>query len=403
MTPVGIKALQLAKVKGKKISVKRSLLFAWRFKMRYPSAYLDWYIHVPQLKYDMRSSGITGFKYNVNLGEADLSVNYAHGNPETARLLAKRYHVKPENVFISSEGASGQNARVIRYLAERNPEKTEAIVEYPTYEPLLRQVQDHFRIVRRLERNEKDRYRLDVDALRMLVSEKTGLLVLTNPHAPSGAIANVGKLKEILAVAQEHDFFVFCDEIYAEFDRKSIPTVFSIDPECGIVTTSFTKAYGLGGLKLGIALAKKELVDEFYMDVLNTVGNSPNVVQLLSSEILAHGTADMEKHKLKWMPLKNETEKWFNENKLEYFANKLSVTYWVKLPTKDTYKWINEHAIPRYSLAPVPGAFFLFKNDYKLKKSNMARVGIGNINPDRLDLAEAFETFGRAMKSYKGA
>ncbi|MCJ7431001.1 pyridoxal phosphate-dependent aminotransferase [Candidatus Bathyarchaeota archaeon] len=369
--------------------------------MRHPSSYLDWYIHVPKIRHDLRSSGIADFKYNINLGETDLSINYAHGNPETARLLAQRYNVQAENVFISSEGASGQNARIIRHLAEGNKKKNEAIVEYPTYEPLLRLVQEYFPHVKRLERKEKEDYGLDADALRRVVSEKTALFVLTNPHAPSGAISDANELKEVMTVASECGFYVFCDEIYAEFDRGTVPTAFSVGHELAIVTTSFTKAYGLGGLKLGIALAYGELVDGLYTDVLNTVGNSPNIVQLIASELLAKGRQSLETHKQKWTFLRKLTEEWLNEKSLEYFPNRLGVTYWTRLPLRDTYKWTNEHSIPRHSVAAVPGAFFLFKNGYRLSTSDRTRLSLGNINPNGPSLTDALEAFENAMNTYK--
>lgn len=352
------------------------------------------------VRHDFRSSGITSFKYNLNLGEVDLSANYAHGNPDAAKILAKRYHVQSENVFISSEGASGQNARIIRYLAERNEKKKDAIVEYPTYEPLLRQVQEHFPHVKRLERKTSETYKLDAGMLQKIVSEKTGLLVLTNPHAPSGAICGKGELREIMAIAREYGFYVLCDEIYAEFSRDALPTAFSVNQEYAITTTSFTKAYGLGGLKLGTALAEKGLVDELYKDVLNTVGNSPNIVQLIAIQLLTEGEEKLESHKQKWTIIKKETEKWLKEKDLEYFPNKVGVTYWIKLPLRDTYNWINKHTIPRYSLAPVPGAFFLFKSNYKLEKSDMMRLGIGNVNPDKPNLRESFEVLEEAIKTY---
>ena len=363
------------------------------------SSYLDWYIHVPKVKYDFRSSGITDFKCNLMLGEVDLSVNYAYGNPKASTLLAQRYHVQSENVFISSEGASGQNTRIISYIAEKNKKKNEAIVEYPTYEPLLRKVQHHFPRVKRLERTQKEAYRLDADALREKASEKTALVVLTNPHTPSGAISSKQELEEIMTLAQEHGFYVLCDEIYAEFDRDAIPTVFSIDPELGIVTTSFTKAYGLGGVKLGIALAKKDTVDDLYTDVIDTVGNSPNIVQVIAARLLAEDIDNLEKHKQKWIDLKGMTEEWLRDKGFEYFPNKTGITYWVDLPIKDTHKWINKHAIPHHSLAAVPGTFFLFKNSYKLTKSNKIRLGLGNINSEKPKLAEAFEALEKALKT----
>jgi len=369
--------------------------------MKHVSLYLDWYIHVPSVKYDFRSSGTTYFKYDLSLGEVDLGINYSHGNPEATEQLAKRYSTGTENVFISTEGASGQNARLIRHLAERNRKKFEAIVEHPTYEPLLRQVQEHFPRVKRLERHEKDSYRLDMDELQKVISDETGLLVLTNPHAPSGAISDVNELREIMTVAREHNFYVLCDEIYAEFDRKTVPTLFSVDPEWGIVTTSFTKAYGLGGLKLGVALTRKELVDELYTDVLNTVGNSPNIVQLVATELLTKGKQNLERHKQKWNNLKNQTDKWLDEKNLEYFPSKVGLTYWVKLPIKDTHEWINEQAIPRYDLAPVPGTFFLFKSGSELKRSNMIRLGLGSISPEGSNLEEAFQALEKALAAYK--
>ena len=371
------------------------------FQMKHPSVYLDWYIHVLGLKYDFRSSGLGQFKCDLTLTEIDLSVNYASGNPETTKQLAQRYHVQPENVFISSEGTSGQNTRIIRYLAERNKKKNEAIVEYPTYEPLLRQVQEHFPHVKRLKRREKESYRLDADALQKIVSEKTSLLVLTNPHAPSGAISNSNELKEIMTFASENGFYVLCDEIYAEFDRNAIPTVFSVNKDFGIVTTSFTKAYGLGGLRLGVAIAKENLVNELYTDVLNTVGNSPNMVQIIAVELLTNGREDLERHKQKWTSLKKETEGWLNEKGFEYSPNKFGITYWVKVPIKDTYKWINDYVITKYSLAAVPGTFFLFKNNSKLIKSNMIRLGLGNINPDKSNLTEALEVLEKALDTYE--
>jgi aspartate/methionine/tyrosine aminotransferase len=370
-------------------------------KVKNPTLYLDWYVHVPRVKYDLRSSGLGYFRYNLSLGNVDVSMNYAHGNPDVAKQMAQRYNVKPENVFVSSEGTTGQNNRIIRYLAERNKKRNEAIVEYPTYEPLLRQVQEYFPHVKRLERSEKESYKLNADALRKVVSERTGLLVLTNPHAPSGAISNINELKEIMAVASEYGFYVLCDEIYAEFDRNAVPTVFSANEPFGIVTTSFTKAYGLGGLRLGVAIAEENLVNEIYDDVLNTVGNSSNIVQLIAAELLTKGKKELERHKQKWTGLKKETEKWLNEKGIEYFPNKVGITYWVKVPAKDTYKWINGYVIPKYSLAVVPGTFFLLRNNYKLVKTNMMRLGLGNINPDKPNISHVLGILEKALDTCK--
>ena len=369
--------------------------------MRHASSYLDWYINVPRLRFDLRSSGLMHFNYNLNLGPVDLSANYAFGNPRTTRLLATRYKVNPANVFLSSEGASGQNARIIRYLAEHDDDRTEAIVEYPTYEPLLRQVQEYFPTVTRLRRQEKEAYRLDPTVLRKSVTRRTGLVVLTNPHAPSGAITRKQEMVEIMEVAREHDLPVLCDEIYAEFNREMISTAFSVDPDHGIVTTSFTKAYGLGGLKLGTTLATEKLVLGLYNDVLNTVGNSSNTLQVIAADLLANGRHALDMHKQRWAKMRIETEEWLDEENLQYFPNKIGVTYWVDLAIADTYKWTSELTIPRYQLATVPGAFFLFGNNRELTKSTKARIGLGTLNPENPELTMALDALKQAIAHSK--
>jgi len=349
-----------------------------------PSSYLDWYVHVPSLKHDLRSSGITNFRWKLNLGEIDLTQNYAHGNPEALKLLADRYGVKPENVFISNDGASGQNTRIMECFSLRK-HKTEAVVEYPTYEPVLRQAQTYLKDVKRVARKKEKNYRFDLGELERVISDKTAVLVMTNPHAPSGVNLSKKELNEVMEVARNHDCHVVCDEIYAEFDRENNVPVFSVDSKLGIVTTSFSKAYGLGGLKAGITVASKEIVDELYSNVFNTAGCSSNLVELALIGLLTKGRDAIEKHKQKWVALRNKTEKWLKQiDTVVYTPNSCGVVFWLETRIRDTYKWVNQYAVPKFSVAVVPGAFFLFK-EYEINKSNQVRLGIGSVSPEKPD------------------
>ncbi len=95
--------------------------------------------------------------------------------------------------------------------------------------------------------------------------------------------------------------------------------------------------------------------------------------------------------------MRKETEEWLDEENLRYFPNKIGVTYWVDLAIADTYKWTSDLTIPRYQLATVPGAFFLFENGCELAKSNKVRIGLGNLNPDNPELAEALAALKQAI------
>jgi aspartate/methionine/tyrosine aminotransferase len=369
--------------------------------IRQPSNYLNWYVQGPKINHDLRSSGITKFKWKPNLGEVNFTANYAHGNPEAIKLLAERYKVKPENIFISSDGASGQNTRVLEQLSLFK-NKTEVIVEYPTYEPLLRQAQSYFKQVKRIERKEESDYKFDLNELDKIVSDKTAALVITNTHAPSGVSLSIRELKEILDVAASHNCYVVCDEIYAEFDRAINPQLFSVNNEYAVVTTSFSKAYGLGGLKAGFAIASKAIVDELYMNVLNTSGTNSNLVELTLIDLLTRGKQTMEQHKEKWLKLRKKTETRLKETStLSYTANDCGVVYWTETELKDTYKWVNRFCIPEFSLAAVPGAFFLFKK-HEMNKTNKLRLGIGAIDPEKPEaLDEALQSLEKALREGK--
>jgi aspartate/methionine/tyrosine aminotransferase len=363
-----------------------------------PSSYLNWYIQVPNIKHDLRSSGVSNFKWKLNLNEVNLTENFAHGNPEVLKLLANHYKVKPENICISSDGASGQNTRILEFLSSRK-NKNEVVVEYPTYEPMLRQAQTYFKNVKRIERKKQNNYKFDLAELENVISNKTAALVITNPHAPSGVTFSRKELTKIMEVAKKHDCYVVCDEIYAEFDREKIPPLFSVDSDLGIVTTSFSKAYGLGGLKAGFILASKKVVDELYSSVLSTAGCDSNVVELALISLLTDGREAMENHKKKWIGMRRETEKWLSQtDPVSYTPSLFGVFFWVETKIKDTYKWANKCAIPEFSSAVVPGAFFLFK-EYEINQTSQFRLGIGNVNPDNpTDLDKALQSLGKALE-----
>jgi aspartate/methionine/tyrosine aminotransferase len=366
--------------------------------IRQPSNYLNWYVQVPKINHDLRSSGITKLRWKLNLGEVNFTANYVHGNPEAIELIAERYKVKPENIFISSDGASGQNTRVLELLSSLE-NKTEVVVESPTYEPLLRQAQSYFKQVKRIQRKEENNYKFDLNELDRIVSDKTAALVITNTHAPSGISLSIRELKEILDVAASHNCYVVCDEIYAEFDRAINPHLFSVNNEYAVVTTSFSKAYGLGGLKAGFAIASKTIVDELYMNVLNTSGTNSNLVELALIDLLTRGKQTMEEHKEKWLKLRKKTEEWLKEtDSLSYTPNNCGVVYWVETKLKDTYKWVDRFCIPKFSLAAVPGTFFLFRK-HEMNKTNKLRLGTGVIDPEKPEaLDNALQNLEKALQ-----
>jgi len=107
-----------------------------------------------------------------------------------------------------------------------------------------------------------DTFRYDVDALLAAVTPATRLLYLCSPNNPTGILLSAQQWAGILAGLPERVIIVF-DEVYYHFitaaDRPD-PLADAADGANVLVVHSFSKAYGLAGLRLGYAAGKPELV-----------------------------------------------------------------------------------------------------------------------------------------------
>ncbi|MBN3033125.1 MAG: histidinol-phosphate transaminase [Candidatus Saganbacteria bacterium] len=104
-------------------------------------------------------------------------------------------------------------------------------------------------------------FALDLDGIAAAVTGKTKLIFLTNPNNPTGASFSAGEFAAFLAKVPPQALIIV-DEAYAEFaERPDFPeTVRAIrDGRNVMMLRTFSKFYGLAGLRLGYALAKKEL------------------------------------------------------------------------------------------------------------------------------------------------
>ena len=126
-------------------------------------------------------------------------------------------------------------------------------------------------------------YRLDLEAIKTKLSEKTKMIVLFNPNNPSGTVYTKTELRGIADLAQDHDLLVLTDEVYKEFtwdDRKhtSIASLSGMK-ERTILCSSFSKTFAMTGWRLGYAIVGDELRNA--MTSLNqiTVSNVPVFIQ----------------------------------------------------------------------------------------------------------------------------
>jgi hypothetical protein len=173
--------------------------------------------------------------------------------------VATRFGVDIGCVVMPGGGCSFANHLALAALVSPGDE---ALVETPTYE-LLTSLLGYLQArVRTVERQADEAWRLDPDRVAAAITPATRVVVLTNLHNPSSAMADDAAIAAIAAAADRVGAMVFVDEVYREltFSGGRATTSFRADGNI-VVTSSLTKAYGVSGLRCGWILAPAPLAE----------------------------------------------------------------------------------------------------------------------------------------------
>ncbi len=106
-------------------------------------------------------------------------------------------------------------------------------------------------------------FHFDLNELRAAISDKTKLLIVNNPHNPTGKVFTADEIKAIGDLARKHDFYLLSDEVYEflTFDVAHKPTATYEDLKERTITISSTgKTFGLTGWKIGWAAGPAQLI-----------------------------------------------------------------------------------------------------------------------------------------------
>ncbi|MGE5706774.1 MAG: histidinol-phosphate transaminase [Bacteroidota bacterium] len=104
-------------------------------------------------------------------------------------------------------------------------------------------------------------YRYDLDAILAAINPKTKVIYLANPNNPTGTIFTNDEWEHFIERVPSH-ILVLADEAYFEYTKRSelYPDSMSYRYDNVITLRTFSKAYGLAGLRLGYGLAHESLV-----------------------------------------------------------------------------------------------------------------------------------------------
>lgn len=165
------------------------------------------------------------------------------------------WEVEPERVEVLADVVQG----IYVALETLSEPGDGVVVQPPVYPPFYAAVDETRRtLVENPLAPGPGRYELDLDGLRAAAA-RARVLLLCNPHNPTGRAFTRPELEAVAAVAEEHDLVVISDEIHADlvFPGARHTPFGALGPEAErrtVTLASASKAFGVPGLRCAVAV-----------------------------------------------------------------------------------------------------------------------------------------------------
>ena len=195
--------------------------------------------------------------YGSNQSTADEVWQY--GDPESFDLLQKlsEFYSLPRDNFIIGEGIDGLLGNLVRLFIEPGDEVVSSLGAYPTFKYHIDGFGGKMSFV------PYNNYFEDLDALLIAAKKsKAKILYLSNPDNPMGTFHPKDRMQDFIDKIPD-DTILCLDEAYADFVDKNELASIDLDRENVIRFRTFSKAYGLAGLRVGYGIGNKKMVKAF--------------------------------------------------------------------------------------------------------------------------------------------
>jgi len=182
-----------------------------------------------------------------------------------------RANVDPERIIIMPGGKPTMHY-AISFFGEADAEIIYPDPGFPIYESMI-----NFTGAKAIPYNmtENKDFLLNPDKVLSLVNEKTRLLILNNPHNPTGGFTEK-KIIDKLAngLKKFPDLAILSDEVYDRliFDDKEIPTLLNYPDlyDRLIILNGWSKTYAMTGWRLGWSVWPQKLIEHVFKFCVNS-------------------------------------------------------------------------------------------------------------------------------------
>lgn len=243
--------------------------------------------------------------------ESDLQLNrYPDPNQNILRdKLSDYLKIKKENLFVGV-GSDEIIDLLVRIFCE--PKIDNVIITEPTYG--MYKVACDISNVETKTVPLNNEFQLEINSIKNSVDENTKLVFCCSPNNPTG---NLLDKKDILETAKSINGLLIVDEAYVDF-MESGSSIDLINEQNNIVVMrTFSKAWGLAGIRAGYCIADKSIIDYLFKI------KSPYNLNKMTSDIILSALDNIEKKNYFIEQINQQKELLINQLKKNKYVDKI--------------------------------------------------------------------------------
>ncbi len=172
------------------------------------------------------------------------------GSPSLRKEICRLYEtLSPENILVHS----GAEEAIFTFMQAALEPGDHVIVHWPCYQSLFEIAVSLGCQVSCWEAREENNWQLDPEDLDKLIRPNSRMVVINNPHNPTGYLMAQETYNKTWEIARSRGLLLFSDEVYreSEYDPADrLPAACDLG-ENGISLGVMSKSYGLAGLRIG--------------------------------------------------------------------------------------------------------------------------------------------------------
>lgn len=180
-------------------------------------------------------------------------------------MIANKEGVDRNHVVITGGSTEGLKTTGLVFSGHSG---NEIIAADPTFQAMLRYAENFGAKVHRVPVNDKMEH--DLEAMAAKINENTKLIFICNPNNPTGTLLDKNKLLNFCK-SYDNQAVIFSDEAYYDFIMEpDYPSMIELVKEGRnvIVSKTFSKAYGLAGLRVGYLIARPDIAQKLKAGVM---------------------------------------------------------------------------------------------------------------------------------------